>query len=96
MIKQSESLAKFPKDFSPLAFVNIPVIIGMEASAENKTQVKVHLCPFTANIPNRFKLISSDLGRRLSDVMTILSYVELEHSASKVLHGELHLIEPVK
>ena len=40
---------------------------------------------FTAHISHIFKLISSDVGRPLSDIATNLDYVELEDDVKKVL-----------
>jgi chemotaxis methyl-accepting protein methylase/PAS domain-containing protein len=46
---------------------------------------QLHVRRFTTHISHLFKLIPSDVGRPLSDVVTNLNYAELENNARKVL-----------
>ncbi|PKI15833.1 chemotaxis protein CheB [Colwellia sp. 12G3] len=46
---------------------------------------ELHVRRFTAHVSHLFKLISSDVGRPLSDIYTNLNYLELEHNARMVL-----------
>jgi chemotaxis methyl-accepting protein methylase len=46
---------------------------------------KLHVRRFTTHVSDLFKLISSDVGRPLTDVKTDLNYPELEDNAKRVL-----------
>lgn len=46
---------------------------------------KLHVRRFTLHAADLFKLIQSDLGRPLSDIMTQLDYAELQQDAKEVL-----------
>jgi chemotaxis protein methyltransferase CheR/two-component system CheB/CheR fusion protein len=48
---------------------------------------ELHVRRFTAHVSHLFKLISSDVGRPLSDIYTNLNYLELEHNARMVLQS---------
>ena len=56
---------------------------------------ELHVRRFTAHVSHLFKLISSDIGRPLSDITTNLNYLELEHNASKVLKSLVFIEEEI-